>query len=464
MPRKKTQQEYIEEVTKVHNGYYQYDNIIYKDCRTTININCPKHGLIPIHPHCHLKGAGCKECYFEKKSSIVKSKGLFKLINEGSLIHNNKYKYDKSVYVNCETNVIIICPIHGDFQQTPYNHVNKKCECPNCGRIKAISNRPKERTKIWGYSREDVLKCIKDNDITEMHDFRENYRGYYSAARRKLNMMNELNILLSKRTIKHTYDDCKFKASLFKHIKDFREIHPKEYSASINNGWLDEITKHMIPLPSLKDGRCIYLITFDDNTIYIGLTWNYENRIKDHLGLTTNRETTVTKYIKKTGLIPTHTMLYDYMSNDIVCKLENELINEYKSKGYNVLNKQKGGNLGKPKSLEYTLEYCKSVALKYTTRTAGSNSFKKKELSIYAYCQKQEGWLDIVCSHMIPTSEIITVWTEEKIIDFIKQNNITIRSGKGGLKDLSQSAYHSACRLNLLDKLLPKKYLKGTDR
>ena len=43
-------------------------------------------------------------------------------ISKANNIHNNKYTYDKTVWVNSTTKVTITCPIHGDFQQSPGNH------------------------------------------------------------------------------------------------------------------------------------------------------------------------------------------------------------------------------------------------------------------------------------------------------------------------------------------------------
>jgi predicted GIY-YIG superfamily endonuclease len=213
----------------------------------------------------------------------------------------------------------------------------------------------------------------------------------------------------------------------------------------------------MTPLPSLNN-RCLYIASYEDGSVYIGLTYNYESRVRDHLGLSrTSQKTTVKRYTDKTGLTPKFEKITDYMLDVEASKKEYELINEFISKGYNVLNKQKGGCLGTLPRLNYSLEYCKSIALKYTTRSSGPNSFRKKEPSLYVYCQRR-GWLNEVSAHMIPTSEITTIWTEEKIIELIKEHNITTRSGKGGLKDINQSALNSARRLNLLDKLLPNFY------
>lgn len=43
-------------------------------------------------------------------------------IKKSNIIHNNKYDYSKVEYLNARTPVKIICPVHGEFSQLPYNH------------------------------------------------------------------------------------------------------------------------------------------------------------------------------------------------------------------------------------------------------------------------------------------------------------------------------------------------------
>ena len=47
-------------------------------------------------------------------------------------VHNNKYDYSKSVYVCSRTPLKIMCPIHGEFEKSPYAHVTMKCGCSKC--------------------------------------------------------------------------------------------------------------------------------------------------------------------------------------------------------------------------------------------------------------------------------------------------------------------------------------------
>lgn len=52
-------------------------------------------------------------------------------------VHGDKYGYSKTEYVNKRTKVTITCPIHGDFMQTPANHVRQRQGCPECGKAHA---------------------------------------------------------------------------------------------------------------------------------------------------------------------------------------------------------------------------------------------------------------------------------------------------------------------------------------
>ena len=47
-------------------------------------------------------------------------------INKANKVHNGKYDYSKVEYVNAKTKVCIICPEHGEFWQTPNNHLSGK--------------------------------------------------------------------------------------------------------------------------------------------------------------------------------------------------------------------------------------------------------------------------------------------------------------------------------------------------
>ena len=49
-------------------------------------------------------------------------------------MHSSKYDYSKVSYINTKTRIEIICPIHGSFFHTAWNHLNG-CGCPKCKNI-----------------------------------------------------------------------------------------------------------------------------------------------------------------------------------------------------------------------------------------------------------------------------------------------------------------------------------------
>lgn len=53
-------------------------------------------------------------------------------IAEAIKTHGNKCDYSKVVYEHCLKKVCIICPIHGEFWQTPTEHLRAKGGCPKC--------------------------------------------------------------------------------------------------------------------------------------------------------------------------------------------------------------------------------------------------------------------------------------------------------------------------------------------
>ena len=56
-------------------------------------------------------------------------------INKAKKVHGDKFDYSKVDYVNSQTIVCIICPEHGEFWQTPAEHVRGK-SCPLCAKYK----------------------------------------------------------------------------------------------------------------------------------------------------------------------------------------------------------------------------------------------------------------------------------------------------------------------------------------
>lgn len=80
------------------------------------------------------KGNGCPDCYAEyirERDCLGKERFVEKAIK----VHGNKFDYSKAIYVNYTTPIIIICPKHGEFLQTPGDHLSGH-GCPKCNNSK----------------------------------------------------------------------------------------------------------------------------------------------------------------------------------------------------------------------------------------------------------------------------------------------------------------------------------------
>ena len=176
-----TNQQFIDKANQVHYGKYDYSKTIYLNNKTKVIIICPQHGdflQIPrnhiylkrgcsicgksnnldtnifikrafeIHKDKydyskakyknlrefsqiasnHLSGKGCSDCSNIKNKKIDTGEFIVRANN----IHNYKYNYVESKYVNSRTKLKIICKEHGIFKQTPNSHLSDK-GCKYCG-------------------------------------------------------------------------------------------------------------------------------------------------------------------------------------------------------------------------------------------------------------------------------------------------------------------------------------------
>lgn len=154
---------FIEKAIIKHNYTYDYSLVDYKNVFSKIKIFCKKHGEFLQTPTNHLSGSGCPECGKEKFS---KSKTLTteKFIEKVRKIHDNKYDYTKVEYISTKSKIIIICPEHGEFLQTPNSHL--KSGCLKCGFDKTrkevelvISQFNKIHNNKYDYSKVEYISC-----------------------------------------------------------------------------------------------------------------------------------------------------------------------------------------------------------------------------------------------------------------------------------------------------------------
>ena len=129
MPKKKTREEFIKESHEKHKGKYDYSKVEYVNSATKVCIVCPEHGEFWQIPNNHLRGKACPKCGVENREKRTSTKEEF--IKKAREVHGDKYSYSKVEYVNSATKVCIICPEHGEFWQTPNNHLSGN-GCSKC--------------------------------------------------------------------------------------------------------------------------------------------------------------------------------------------------------------------------------------------------------------------------------------------------------------------------------------------
>lgn len=121
--RQYTLEEFITKANIKHNFYYTYDKVQYQRSDIPIIITCPKHGDFKQAPRDHLRGQGCADCAAEK-GHPSKKKDTQTFIRQARVIHHDYYDYSKVIYQGKDTPIVIICPKHGEFKQTPHMHLS----------------------------------------------------------------------------------------------------------------------------------------------------------------------------------------------------------------------------------------------------------------------------------------------------------------------------------------------------
>jgi hypothetical protein len=223
-----------------------------------------------------------------------------------------------------------------------------------------------------------------------------------------------------------------FEALKYKTRSEFKQKSNGAYKYAIKNGILDDICLHMEIIGD-RYNRFIYKLIFPNiNSIYIGLTYNFEERKNHHMKKSSN------KYVRDLlGKNEEHIWVCDkeLISQNKIGDVEKTLIVEYKDNGWNVLNISNGGGLGG--GYIWSNELAKIEALKYQKRC----DFKEKSNGAYCYASRNK-ILDSICSHM----EI--KWTPELIkIEALKYTS------KMEFKNNCNGGYYYAYRNKILKNI-----------
>lgn len=135
--RSMTFDEFINRSNEVHEHKYDYSEVVWVSAQKRVAIVCPEHGKFTQLAVNHTRGSGCKKCATRVMIAKTRStKEAF--VEKARKVHGDKYGYSKTDYTGVMVQVVINCPAHGDFAQIPNDHLSKKAGCPSCAGVKRL--------------------------------------------------------------------------------------------------------------------------------------------------------------------------------------------------------------------------------------------------------------------------------------------------------------------------------------
>ena len=418
---------FVEKANIVHGGKYDYSTVKYTSNKKKVCIICPKHGQFWQTPNAHLRGAGCPICAQAIRVKSIKD-SLSDFILKAHKVHGNKYDYSKVNYINSSTKICIICPEHGEFWQTPRDHIAghgcQKCAGWNIydeetfykGAHMYHGNKYDYRKVVFrGSAHKVCIICPKHGEfwqlpathaykgkgcpqcsreqraqereipseivIEEAHkyeylkDFVKQAPSYYAIATKR-----KLDISFLKRThhSDYSYEEVIALARKCKYASEFERKYGGAYNRAKAMGWYNDITWFEVPKMFNGDmnaqNHVIY--AYEDETrrfVYVGLTNDIKRRHREHSRPHKHgRNSKVYEYFTSHQMdIPQPKILSYRLTPAESREKEDEWLQKYKNEGWIIINTAKTGkNSGSLGSYvrKWTIEALKEEASKYKTK------------------------------------------------------------------------------------------------
>jgi hypothetical protein len=158
----------VNRAKQVHGDKYDYSNADYKPNKK-ISVTCRVHGDFLLNPNDHIYAkSGCTKCSGNYKWTTAD------FIDKARLVHKDTFDYSKVHYKNSSTKLTIICRSHGEFIQSPTDHLQGS-GCTLCSREQMIKNKV-----LRGHAIDPKLKTpfsLYRDKVRKLSN--ENYRKYY---------------------------------------------------------------------------------------------------------------------------------------------------------------------------------------------------------------------------------------------------------------------------------------------
>ena len=355
--------DFIKKAKEIHGDKYDYSKVDYKDSHTKVCIICPEHGEFWQTPHGHLTGKGCQKCASNKLRSTTEE-----FIKKARKKYGDKYDYSKVDYKDSITDVIILCPIHGEFKQSPRYHLHRGT-CPNC------------------------VKDKRDRKFKKLPDYEDS-----------------CDLSHKKKIKNYTKKDIFELGQKYETKSEFARANPSAYNASLRHNWLDEMTHWQIPKrhkPVMDiPNNLVYCYEFPDKVVYIGRTNNITKRDREHKKTHHHSDGKITKgsvlkYSEKTGIeIPLPKVLKEKLTLLQSREEEDNFCKEYENNGYTLLNIAKtgkySGSLGACllyDNYEQILDVAKKYSAKFEfIKNCGGMYTAVKRMGLWKQLTKDANW------------------------------------------------------------------------
>lgn len=179
--QKRSFEEFVEISNNIHNNFYDYSLVKYKNNKTKVCIICPIHGKFEKLAYMHLRGSGCPTCSHIKKYEKRKLT-TEQFVSLSKKIHGDEYDYSLTKYISSRSKVDIICKKHGIFSQKPPQHL-RGAICPRCSKKPKLTvddflRRAKEKhNNLYEYG-----KIEEVNSLTKVEIFCKKHGKFKQAA------------------------------------------------------------------------------------------------------------------------------------------------------------------------------------------------------------------------------------------------------------------------------------------
>lgn len=236
-------------------------------------------------------------------------------------------------------------------------------------------------SKEANYWIEDTIYEVS-KEVSSRKELFKKYPGAYNAAH-KLGIMN---LLFEKKTGKNNLFWSKDKVLELLPHKYTKSKFDKEFPGASNYARRTGLWEEL----SFKESgsrykRCIYSIEFSDKSVYIGLTYNFNERIYDHFDGKNKHSSARNHILKNPDLTYECIQLSEYIDIQDAQLEESNILNIYKKDGWNILNKAKTGGTGGSSS-----KWNKSLVLKLAKKYKRATDFEKSEdRGAYRYASKK---------------------------------------------------------------------------